>query len=428
MNISPELRRRNFGFIPTTTFADGICHLIGAFGNSGVIETDEGLVIFDITMKQLGPKIFRDLRSITDKPVKYIIYSHGHFDHCFGFAPFLKEIKEKGWEMPEIIAHENCVKRFEKYRMLDKYHIWLNQQQFASLKRPVEVSAHETLDPTKIIRGNEKYTFKFGGLTFELYPEWGETDDAIWLWLPEKSVIFAGDLMVSHFPNVGNPYKVQRYPKHWALAMERMIEKNADYLVPGHGELIEGKEKVKEVLSITAEAMNFVHDEVVKRLNEGKWFEQIFHEMLEIFPDKLKNHPYLLPMYGCYEFAIHAVYRLYHGWYDTGNPTDLFPAKTSDIAKEFLKIADGAKFLEQAKKTIEQGKLQLALHLLDVIINGTESEDALLLEALKLKSKVLKLKADTETSFIATNIINNDALALQPKIKELKKKLKSQNL
>ena len=425
MKISPEEMRRNIGFRPTDTFADGVCHLIGGLGNCGVVETDEGLVIFDIAVKSFGPKIFKDLREITDKPIKYIIYSHGHFDHCFGFAPFIKEIKEKGWEMPEVIAHENCVKRFKKYRMLDKYHIWLNDQQFAG---KLQFSA-QTLDPTIIIRGNEKYSFKFGGLTFEIYSEWGETDDAIWLWLPEKKVIFSGDLIYSFsFPNVGNPYKVQRYPKHWALAMERMMEKNADYLAPGHGELIAGKEKVKEHLSIIAEAMNFVHDEVVKRLNEGKWFEQIFHEMVEIFPDKLKNSPYLLPMYGCYEFAIHAVYRLYHGWYDTGNPTDLFPAKSADIAKEFLKVADAAQFLEQAKKTIEQGNLQLALHLLDVIIKGTESENIILLEALKLKSKVLKQKAHIETSSIATNIINNGVLELKPKIKELKNKLKSQNL
>ena len=120
MKISPERMRRAFGFIPTASFADGVCHLIGGFGNCGVVETDEGLVIFDITNKALGPKIFRDLREVTDKPVRYIIYSHGHFDHCFGFAPFIKEIKEKGWDMPEVIAHENCVKRFEKYRMLDK--------------------------------------------------------------------------------------------------------------------------------------------------------------------------------------------------------------------------------------------------------------------------------------------------------------------
>jgi len=425
MKISPEEMRRNIGFRPTDTFADGVCHLIGGLGNCGVVETDEGLVIFDIAIKSFGPKIFKDLREITDKPIKYIIYSHGHFDHCFGFAPFIKEIKEKDWEMPEVIAHENCVKRFEKYRMLDRYHIWLNDQQFA---RKLQFSA-QTLDPTIIIRGNEKYSFKFGGLTFEIYSEWGETDDAIWLWLPEKKVIFSGDLIYRFsFPNVGNPYKVQRYPKHWALAMERMMEKNADYLAPGHGELIAGKEKVKEHLSIIAEAMNFVHDEVVKRLNEGKWFEQIFHEMVEIFPDKLKNSPHLLPMYGCYEFAIHAVYRLYHGWYDTGNPTDLFPAKNADIAKEFLKVADAAQFLEQAKKTIEQGNLQLALHLLDVIIKGTESENIILLEALKLKSKVLKQKAHIETSSIATNIINNGVLELKPKIKELKKKLKSQNL
>ncbi len=425
MKISPEEMRRNSGFRPTDTFADGVCHLIGGVGNCGVVETDEGLVIFDIALKSFGPKIFKELREITDKPIKYIIYSHGHFDHCFGFAPFIKEIKEKNWEMPEVIAHENCVKRFEKYRMLDRYHIWLNDQQFAG---KLQFSA-QTLDPTIIIRGNEKYSFKFGGLTFEIYSEWGETDDAIWLWLPEKKVIFSGDLIYRFsFPNVGNPYKVQRYPKHWALAMERMIEKNADYLAPGHGELIAGKEKVKEVLSIIAEAMNFVHDEVVKRLNEGKWFEQIFHEMVEIFPDKLKNSPHLLPMYGCYEFAIHAVYRLYHGWYDTGNPTDLFPAKSVDIAKEFLKVADAAQFLEQAKKTIEQGNLQLALHLLDVIIKGTESENIILLEALKLKSKVLKQKAEIETSSIATNIIKNGVLELKPKIKELKNKLKSQNL
>ena len=425
MKISPEEMRRNIGFRPTDTFADGVCHLIGGLGNCGVVETDEGLVIFDIAIKSFGPKIFKDLREITDKPIKYIIYSHGHFDHCFGFAPFIKEIKEKDWEMPEVIAHENCVKRFEKYRMLDRYHIWLNDQQFAG---KLQFSA-QTLDPTIIIRGNEKYSFKFGGLTFEIYSEWGETDDAIWLWLPEKKVIFSGDLIYRFsFPNVGNPYKVQRYPKHWALAMERMMEKNADYLAPGHGELIDGKEKVKERLSITAEAMNFVHDEVVKRLNEGKWFEQIFHEMVEIFPDKLKNSPYLLPTYGCYEFAIHAVYRLYHGWYDTGNPTDLFPAKSADIAKEFLKVADAAQFLEQAKKTIEQGNLQLALHLLDVIIKGTESENIISLEALKLKSKVLTQKAHIETSSIATNIINNGVLELKPKIKELKNKLKSQNL
>jgi len=207
--------------------------------------------------------------------------------------------------------------------------------------------------------------------------------------------------------------------------LEKMMKKDAEYMIPGHGLFVQGRKQIQDIFTITAEAMNFVHVEVVKRMNEGKWFEQIFHEMIEIFPDKLKNHEYLTPIYGCYEFAIHAVYRLYHGWYNTGNPTDLFPAKSQDIAKEFLKTSDESQFLKQAKKNIEEGKLQLALHLLDVIIKGTDQNNhELLLEVYKLKAKVLKQKSELETSFIASNIVINGATVLKLKIRELKKILK----
>jgi len=240
----------------------------------------------------------------------------------------------------------------------------------------------------------------------------------------EKKTICTGDLIVSSFPNIGNPYKVQRYPKDWAIAMERMRDKNAEYLVPGHGKLIEGKGKVKDVLSITAEAMHFVHDEVVKRLNEGKWFEQIYYEMLEIFPEKFKKHDILIPIYGCYRFAIHASYRLYHGWYNSGNPTDLFPAKTDDIAREFLKLNSEEKYLEHAKKLFSEGKRQLALHVLDIVVKGTDEKNVeTLVEALKLKVKILKEKVQNEPSFIAGNIIDNAAYQIKERLKELKKKL-----
>jgi len=228
--------------------------------------------------------------------------------------------------------------------------------------------------------------------------------------------------MVSSFPNIGNPFKVQRYPKDWAIAMEKMIEKNAEYLVPGHGRLIEGKEKVRDVLSITGEVMHFLHDEVVKRLNEGKWFEEIYYEMLEIYPEKFKNHKILKGIYGCYRFGIHATYRLYHGWYDSGNPTDLFPAKTDDIAREFLTINSEEEYLEHAKKLYSEGKKQLALHVLDIVVNGTDEKNVeTLVETFELKAKILKEKVQNETSFIAGNIINNAVYQIKERLKDLKK-------
>ncbi|NVM18637.1 MAG: MBL fold metallo-hydrolase [Candidatus Lokiarchaeota archaeon] len=404
-------------------FSDGVCYFIGAFGNVGVVKTSEGLVLFDLALRLFGPQVFKAVREFSDKQVKYIVLSHGHFDHCLGFAPFVEEAKKNGWVMPQVIGHENLLRRFEKYRMLDQHQMWTFRQQFASVgvNQSRFDSVHDALEPTIIMRSNEPYEFKLGNQTFELYHDKGETDDSIWMYLPEKKVLFTGDLMVNSYPNIGSPFRVQRYAKNWALAMEKMMDKNAEYLLPGHGPLFEQKDDIRDVLSITAEAMHFVHDEVVKRLNEGKWFEEIYHEMLEIYPEKFNNHERLRPLYGEYRFAIHDVYRLYHGWYDSGNPTALFPSKSEEIAKELLKITNQTNYFNRARELFEEGKFQLALHLLDVVIKGTNESSETLIDACKLKVKILKNKTGEEMSFIAKNILISSANQLKAKMKELRK-------
>ena len=209
----------------------------------------------------------------------------------------------------------------------------------------------------------------------------------------------------------------------WAIAMEKMMEKNADYLLPGHGKLVEGKDDVKEILSIRAEVMHFIHDEVVKRMNEGKYFEQIFHELMEIRPKKFKNHKFLSDAYGCYRFVIHCAYRLYHGWYNTGNPTDLFPAKSLDIANEFITLIDESEFVKRANKLYDEGKIQLALHLLDVVIKSSEvrSED-ILLNAYALKEKILSQMADEEVNHMARNAYIYGTIQMRKKIEQIKAK------
>ena len=156
MKLTTHMAATMMGKTPPSTFADGTCHVIPAFGNMGVIETDEGVVIFDLPIKALIHQTLKKLREITDKPIKYAIYSHGHIDHAYSWDPIINEIKEKGWEMPEVIAHENCIQRFEKYNMLDDYHEWLNQQQFSALTKGKGkiFPAHEENDPTIVIKVN----------------------------------------------------------------------------------------------------------------------------------------------------------------------------------------------------------------------------------------------------------------------------------
>ena len=84
----PEGMKDWFGMFPSKEFADGTCHFIGGMGNSCMFETVEGLVVFDLPIRQNAQKTFEQVREISDKPVKYFIYSHGHFDHAFGYASF----------------------------------------------------------------------------------------------------------------------------------------------------------------------------------------------------------------------------------------------------------------------------------------------------------------------------------------------------
>jgi hypothetical protein len=91
------------------------------------------------------------------------------------------------------------------------------------------------------------------------------------------------------------------------------------------------------------------------------------------------------------------------------------------IAKEFLKINTKESYLKHAEDLYNAGKAQLALHFLDIIIKGSEEErNTSRNEALNLKYKILIGKSRKDTSFIASNIINNAALQIKEKLKTLK--------
>ena len=86
-----------------------------------------------------------------------------------------------------------------------------------------------------------------------------------------------------------------------------------------------------------------------------------------------------------------------------------------------MRLNSEENYIEHAKKLFEEGKLQLSLHILDIIIKGTdEMHNKILLEAFNLKYKILKQKANDETSFIAANIIDNATYQIKEKIKDLK--------
>jgi len=83
--------------------AGGVYALYGRGGNVGFLVGADAVLVVDSQFKELAPGIVAKIRSVTDKPIKYLLNTHHHGDHVGGNETF------RG--LAVIIAHDNVRKR-----------------------------------------------------------------------------------------------------------------------------------------------------------------------------------------------------------------------------------------------------------------------------------------------------------------------------
>ncbi len=91
--------------IKATKVAGSVYMLTGAGGNIGVSVGSDGIVLVDDQYAPLAPKIQAALKSISDKPLRFVLNTHYHGDHTGGNETFGRE--------GTIVAHKNVRKRLE---------------------------------------------------------------------------------------------------------------------------------------------------------------------------------------------------------------------------------------------------------------------------------------------------------------------------
>jgi alkyl sulfatase BDS1-like metallo-beta-lactamase superfamily hydrolase len=382
---------------PAVEFADRSL-LVTGHGNVGYVYGDQGVIMIDTGTPQVfGDHAVRELRRFTQAPIQLVIYTHGHIDHAFNLAPVLADADAKGYPRPRVVAHPRVLDRFARYDRLRDHTTLINRINFGT--PPDTPIVPDFYYPDTLVEATT--VLQAGDLVIELRPGIGETDDALWVWMPERRVLFPGDFLLWGFPNIGNPFKVQRYAANWAQALEEMAGLHATAAGPGHGPAVVGEAQLQEMLLDTARALRYLDEEVVQRLNAGQAFEQILAEA--DLPADLKEKPYLAPIYGSPTYTVHAILREYAGWYDY-NPSHLHPSPTTEVAAEVLSLAGGAGRLLDRASTLATDNPQLALHLVDFVADGGEEE--IRREALALKAELLEARAQQMESFISYNILD----------------------
>jgi glyoxylase-like metal-dependent hydrolase (beta-lactamase superfamily II) len=191
------------------------------------IVTKDGVIATDPVAygKPTGGQTYVDeIKKITNKPIKYLIYSHHHFDHIAGGKAF----KDAG---ATVIAHKRAKERL------------------AVLKDP------HTVIPDQVV-GNGGRIIKLGGTTLELkYLGVNHSDSTLVMRLPKEKIVFIVDTIpVGQFPARGfidiDPLETEKF-------MTKVMAMDWERLIPGHpgvGGRLGTKKDVQEQLTLLQEA------------------------------------------------------------------------------------------------------------------------------------------------------------------------------
>lgn len=358
-------------------------------GSVTVIRTEAGLVFVDTAKPDTASQTLALVRTWDDSPVHTVIYTHGHIDHTSGIKVIDQEADARGIPGPRIIAHRNVRRRMDRYGASHGFNSVVQGQQF---NKPGYVYPIGQRRPDEVY--DDTFSLTIGGERINLFHGRGETDDATFVWLPQRRVLASGDFVIWVFPNAGNPRKVQRYAADWAVALRRMEALKPEVLIPGHGPVIFGEGRAAQVLRDGAEALEYLTSETLRLMNKGATLDQILHTVKA--PSNYLEKPYLLPKYDDPEFLVRSTYHLYAGWFD-GNPAHLKPARNADLASELARLAGGAdKLAERAAILSEEGQTRLAAHLAEFAGAAAPKDERIQ----AIRAAVLQKCIDGETSLM----------------------------
>lgn len=319
--------------------------------NVAVIETAHGLVLFDTGYAAIGPVLAEVLPTLSPKPVTHIVVSHVHIDHAYGW----QALKAK-WPAAKTITSDLFPAMAAKEVRLGGSIGRFNNQPLESW--PTSVARL----PRPDIVFRDRLALKIDGETFELHRAPGETEEQIWMALPSRRAIFTADYYQGFLPNAGNGKRIMRHIDEWAAALRAMVALRPEHLMTMHNAPLDDPARIAEALGIEAEALEYVSNQVVDRLNAGERKDTIAATL--VWPERFARSPWLDPQYNRPEDIARMVELRWTGWWDD-IPSHFAAMRFEEEAHEAIVLAGGLEPLERQARALLPTNPRLAARLAD---------------------------------------------------------------
>ena len=228
--------------------------------NTGVIIGDDSVMIIDATATPvMAQSVIKQVREITDKPIKYVTLTHYHAVRVLGASGY----KEAGLE--QIIASQDTYDLIVERGQQD-----MDSEigRFPRLFDAVESIPGLTW-PT--IAFNGEMTLYMGELEVKIMQLGrGHTKGDTVVWVPSESVLFSGDLVECE----AACYTGDGYLSDWPGTLDRVEALNASKIVPGRGPALTTPEQIQAGLSYTRDFVSTLYASAQKAVAQGMDLKQ----------------------------------------------------------------------------------------------------------------------------------------------------------
>ncbi|HUU83459.1 MAG TPA: MBL fold metallo-hydrolase [Phycisphaerae bacterium] len=236
--------------VRTIPVRENVYMLAGAGGNLGVCVGEDGVLLIDSEYAELNEKVVGAVKAISDRPIRFVINTHWHFDHVGG-----NELLAAGGAV--VVAHENVRKRMS------------SGQYLLGIDRQVPASPAAAL-PT--VTFGDRLTFHWNGDEVAVvHVETAHTDGDSIVFFRKANVIHLGDVcFAGMYPfidvNAGGSIDGMVAAVDAALALSNDETK----FIPGHGPLsdVAGLRSYRQMLAT-------VRDRVRALVDQGKTREEV---------------------------------------------------------------------------------------------------------------------------------------------------------
>ncbi len=424
-DVHPALLAQTAEFEPRVhSVTDRVHVAVGyALGNSILVEGTQCDFVVDVTESiETAKEVRRAFENLSTRPIGALVYTHNHADHIFGARGFVPEgtVDVYANARTEALVHRvvSVLRPIISARSDRMFGTLLPTEGPDRIENagigPALAIGHgggtiSWLPPTHTF--DDRLEATICGRRVVLVHAPGETDDQIFVWLPDERVLLPGDNVYKAFPNLytirGTPY---RDVLRWVASLDAMRALEPDHLVMSHTRPLSGSAAIADVLTAYRDAVQYVHDQTVRGMNRGLTPDELVERVR--LPEHLATHPYLQELYGTVEWSVRNIFQGYLGWFD-GDAATLLPAAPAERAAGYVELAGGQEaLLAVARERLDAGHPAFAAELAGHVLR-LEPEDR---AARSLQAEALRSLGRAQSSPNGRHFFLTQALELEGRV------------